>query len=296
VTPGVQKLDQRVETLLARLRRAAVTDRAMERRTKVFLALAIVTGLAAAGCLVVACGMAVEAHGATERASATRLALLGAVALALCLVFSAWYRAWKRLDLDNRKLQALLRLLAILRADIRHTERVRVSADLRDTEQGGELLGRERVGASKVSRYRHAWLTLSARLADGNTVDLTVVDHLKVKQKKRTRYVRTTDVDLALRLDKRYRGAVPALVDLLERRTPPHAVPAGAVAPPPAQGGPARESFRLTGVRAAPSGSAVKVALRTPRLEDQTRLPDGDVLLGVVRWVYGMLAEARPPA
>jgi hypothetical protein len=292
VTIGVQTLDQRVEPLLTRFRLAAVADRTVERRAMIYLALTAVTGVVAAICLFVACGIAVEARKAAERQTATWLAAVGGGAFALSIGFGVRRRAWKRLDLDNRKLQALLRVLAILRADIARSERVSMTADLRDTRQGGALVSRESVGASTVSRYRHAWLTLAARLADGNSVALSVVDHLKVKQKRRTRYVCTTDVDLSIRLDQRYRGAVPALVNLLGRRKLPYAVPAGVVPPSEGQGRPPRETFRLTGVHAAPNGGAIKLALKTPRLPDPSRLPDGDVLLGVLRWFYGSLGDA----
>lgn len=293
MTSGVQKLDQRVEPLLARLRLAALTDRTVERRARVHLALTAVTGVVAAICLFVACNIALEARKAVERQNATWLGVVGGSALAASIGFGLRRRAWKRLDLDNRKLRALLRVLAILRADIAFRERVSVIADLRDTQQGGALVSRESVGASTVSRYRHPWLTLSARLADGNTVALTVVDHLKVKQKRRTRYVCTTDVELSIRLDKRYRGAVAPLVNLLDRRNPPSAAPVRAAPPAEGQRRPERESFTLTGVRAAPNGSAIKLALKTPRWHDPSRLPDGDVLLGVLRWFYGSLGEAR---
>ena len=269
MAPGVFQLTETVDGVLAHLAVLAVYDRGIERLRRLF------------GWLALACAPAVLFFLVNEslRDRTRLLGALGAVALAAVLVVR--WRVYRRRDLDDRKLASMLRLLRVLRADIRRDEGVVVSADLR---RYTALPAAMKQGA--VSRYVDRWLVLMVRLADGNALRLVVTDHIKRKRKrKRTAERGSSSIALSLRLAKRYRPTEPIAAALTAGRAPAglivrqRQVTAGAGARP----GAAAAVLRLR-LRTSTAGGAAMV------------LADADVLLHALRWAYSAIAAARRAA
>jgi hypothetical protein len=256
VKPAVHRLEDTVEALLSRFAAAIVTDRAVGRRRRLF-------GWAALVSLPITVAPA----------------LLGglagaAVALALGIASFVLWLAYRRREIEDRKLATVLRVLRVLRADIPLGERIRLTVDLRSHRAMPPV---EKKGA--VSKYRQAWLSMRVRLADGNTVGLAIVDGIKRKQKrKRTKETAQSRVVISLRLAKRYRQMGPLGRRLESRDAPP--------------------GLSVSAVKVAGrDGRAVVVALRTPAtISAAGPLADGDTLLGALRWLYAAISVSRRAA
>ncbi len=197
MTPGIVRLDARAEAVLSRFSVAWVEDKAVERKAKRY------TWLAIACAVLTAVVMGVF--------KALALGLAGGV---LLVVFAVQAFRFHRLDIEDRKLQAVMRVLKVLRADIPRDQRVALTVDLRRFTAG------ERVKTGNVTRYQHRWLDLTTTLADGNTISLGVVDRVKQKSKRRgTREMAHSDVRIAVRFAKRYRPIGP-IADALRGHAP----------------------------------------------------------------------------
>jgi hypothetical protein len=260
VQAGVNQLSEKVDLLLARLRIAAAADKRTQRNARIFGVLTILLIVAFVG----ACDLLVD--GVAPLALPYKLLAMSALIVLVVLVARRWHR-YRRQDLDDRKLQTVQKVLGILRADIPRDSAVALTVDLRGYKVGGTEAGRK--GA--VTLYRHAWLTLTVPLADGNTITLEVTDRVKrkVKRKKSREQCRSA-VDLGLRLDKRYGDAADAVRRL--RRLP---VP---------------KSLGLVTVTDGPKtdGRARRLSARfaTPVTLSDSQLVAGDALLAAVRWAY----------
>jgi hypothetical protein len=204
---------------------------------------------------------------------------VAAPSVLVCVVQAVRYH---RLDLDDRKLALVLRVVTMLRADMRSGERLALTVDFRSYRRGGTI--DERTGwflGNSVKKYRHPWLTLRVALADGNVLVLAVVDRVTVRQKRKTTGGKTkyktrirarSDVSLAVRLAKRY-GPAAAAADALRGR---------AVA-----------GLTLAAITAASDGARLDAAFRSPTVIDLAALPGADAALGVLRWLYGGLGARR---
>jgi hypothetical protein len=263
VKPGVNQLNEKVDLLLARLRLASAADRKAQRWARIFLGLTIVMIVASIG----ACNLLVDAAGLP-----LRLVAIGVMIVLVAVVARAWLR-YRRLDLDDRKLQTVQKVLGILRADIPKDAPVALTVDLRGYKAGGKEVGRK----GPVTLYRHPWLDLTVPLADGNTITLEVTDRVKRKAKrKKTREQCRSDVDLGLRLDKRYGDASEA-VGRLRRLVVPKSLGMVTV-----------QAGRATDGRAR----RLSASFSTPVSVSVAQLVGGDALLAAVRWAYAGLAAA----
>ena len=263
---GVNQLNEKVDLLLARLRLAAVADKRVERRRRVFGVLTIVVILASVG----ACNLIVDVLPLSFPFK--MLALAGLVAL--IVLVARWWVVARRQDLDDRKLNTVGKALSILRADIPRDVPVGLTVDLRGYKAGGTIAGRK----GNVTLYRHQWLTLSVPLADGNTITLAITDRVKRKAKrKRTAEQFRTDVDLGLRLNKRYDDAAE-IVRRLRRVAAPK--PFGAMT--------VSEGRKTDGRQ-----KRLWARLSTPLAVNSSGLVGGDGLLAAVRWTYAGLAPPR---
>lgn len=264
---GVNRFSENVDLLLARLRIAAVADKKTERRIRILLVLTIVTVIAAIG----ACNNTFF----SETPSLPRpvgVAVLSVLTVA-AVILGRWWSRSRLLDLDDRKLQTLQKLLGILRADIPKQATIIVAVDFRDYKTAGAT---RRKGA--VTVYRDAWLDLAVPLADGNVLTLAVTDRVKRKAKrKRTAEQFRTDVDLGLRLNKRYDDAAE-IVRRLRRVAAPK--PFGAMT--------VSEGRKTDGRQ-----KRLWARLSTPLAVNSSGLVGGDGLLAAVRWTYAGLAPPR---
>lgn len=261
--PGVNQLNEKVDLLLTRLRFAAAADRKAQRWARIFLVLTIVLIVASIG----ACNVLSEGVGRP-----LKLVAIGAMIVLVAVVARAWLR-YRRLDLDDRKLHAVQKVLGILRADIPKDAPVALMVDLRGYKAGGKEVGRK----GQATLYRHPWLDLTVTLADGNTITIEVVDRVKRKVKrKKTREQCRSDVDLGLRLDKRYGDASEAARRLQRLGVPK---PLGMVTV---------RAGRVTDGRAR----RLSASFSTPVSLSEAQLVGGDALLAAVRWAYTGLAAA----
>lgn len=265
--PGVNQLNEKVDLLLARLRFAAAADRKAQRWARIFGGLTIVLIVAFIGaCNVLADGVGLP----------LKLVAIGAMIVLVAVVARAW-RRYRRRDLDDRKLQTVQKVLGILRADIPKDAPVALMVDLRGYKAGGKEVGRK----GPVTLYRHPWLDLTVPLADGNTITLEVIDRVKRKAKrKKTSEQCRCDVDLELRLDKRYGDASEAVRRLR-----------GLVVPTPL-GMVTVQTGRVIDGRAR----RLSASFSTPVSLSAAQLVGGDALLAAVRWAYAGLAPARQGA
>jgi hypothetical protein len=259
MTPGVVKFRDPADTIVSRFTVAWVEDKAVERKKRQ-LVWAMV-GFAAAGLVSI---MTIGA-----RQVSLHLAV-GAVAVVLAVATGYRWRAYKRLDIDDRKLQMVLRVLKILRADIPSTERVTLSVDLRDYDATASKPG-------PVAVFTDDWFRLTTRLADGNVVTLMLTDRIKrkTKRKGRLRFSAQSRIRVAVRLAKQYRPAA-SIASRLQAR-------------------PERDGLRLAGVSAA-SESRLVVAFLSSKVQLLRHLPAGDAVLQALASVYGGIAAARRPA
>ena len=264
MTPGIVRLDARVDAVISRFSVAWVEDKAVERKAKRYTWLAV-------GCGVLAIPLGALVAPA---AAAPAGVLLAAFAIAAV--------RFHRLDIEDRKLQAVLRVLKVLRADIARDQRVALTVDLRSFSAG------ERVQSFRVTRYRHRWLELATTLADGNAITLEVTDRVKQKSKrKKTRTLSFSEVRIAVRFAKRYRPIGP-IADALRGHAP------GTGSPGPFT--PGAED------RSAEAERRLEASYRTRRADGTAPaaaprgwdgLATADTLLSAVRHVYGGIARAR---
>jgi hypothetical protein len=262
-----------VAPVLARLERAAASDKTAERLKSRW------TGFGCAGIGLLVAGI----FAGNAWAPLFLLVLLGLVLAVVGFVKAARHA---RFDLDDRKLAAARRLLALLRADIPAEWPVALEVDFRPYDKTEPL---EKSGGRfgpKAFRYEQRWLQLRANLADGTAVVATLTDRVSRKAKpkrKRTkvseRYV--TLASLGLRLDKRY-GDAGAVASRLAGTSPD-------------------PSWRVRFCRGR--GRVLKATLSTPpgrRVRNRGTTESGmdavgnaDTLLRSLRWIYAGLAAPR---
>ena len=268
MTPGVVRLDARAEALISRFSVAWVEDKAIERKVKRSVGLAI------------ACLLVILIVMGLFKAPA-----VGGLAGLLMVFFVVSAYRYHRLDMEDRKLQAVMRVLKVLRADIAREQRVALTVDLRPFTAG------QRVKNGRVTRYQHRWLELTTTLADGNTISLDVTDRIKQKSKrKRTRTLAHSKVRIGVRFAKRYRPIGP-IADALRGHAP------GAGSPGPFSPG--------GGDRSPDAERRLEASYRTRRVEAAAPaagpgswdgLATADTLLSTVRHVYRGIAAARRTA
>lgn len=254
MTPGVVKLQEPADAIVSRFTVAWVEDKAIERTLRrLAVIMAVLIALAVAGFI-----------GAIAR-EAPRLLLITLAALVGLTVVGRRRAAYKRLDIDDRKLGTVLRVLKILRADIPRAERVTLAVDLRNYDAAAK-------NPPAVATFTDDWFRLTARLADGNVVTLALTDRIKRKVKRKsTRFGCRSRIRVAVRLAKANRPAA-AIVTALKGRGFP--------------------GLRV-GLVSADAESRVAADFRTDRLPDPAKLPAGDEVLRALAWMYGGIAAAR---
>jgi hypothetical protein len=258
MTPGVVKLREPADAIVSRFTVAWVHDKVIERTMRRLRWAGLASVVIAAGSVV-----------ATIVLERPPLLLIAATALAIAIALGLRWKAYDRLDIDDRKLRTVLRVLRILRADIPRAERVALTVDLRDYDAPGRT--------PAGSHFTDDWFRLTTRLADGNVVTLSLTDRIKrkIKRKGRVRIAAHTRLRVALRLAKPYRPAATLAAALRHRS--------------------ARDGLILAGIT-APAANRLVAAWRSPRLPFLAALPAGDALLGALAAVYAGLAAARRPA
>lgn len=261
MTPGIVRLDARPEAVISRFSVAWVEDKAVERKARRFTWLTV-------GCAIAAVlGML----------SSTPVLWVPALVLTFAFLISAI--RFRRLDVEDRKLQAVLRVLKVLRADIPRDQRVALTVDLRPYKAG------ERVKKGRVTHYRHSWLQLSTTLADGNAITLEASDRVKEKSKRKgTRTLTHSEVRIAVRFAKRYRPIAP-IVDALRGHAPGDGSP-GPFTPGAEARGPQAE-------RRLEASYRTRSVVGTPPAVAWDGLANADTLLSTVRHVYRGIAAAR---
>lgn len=280
VAPGSERLRQRVEPLLARIRLMTARDRAYTRAARWWLVGAVLSLVVGVGLTIV-----VNETRALRRRVDPSTVFFAFVPITVGVCGWQW-RRYRRLDLDDRKLASVRRVLTLLRADIPLRDVVDLTADFRDCERGGQLV--ERSGSwigSNIKKYRHGWLTVRARLADGNAVVIAVTDRAIRRQKRKSSGGKTkwkvvrrayTDVDVSLRLAKPYR---PATVITSQLRDPR---PVG---------------LTLQKLEPSVDGTWVHARFRSRTVQNLGELPGAEAPVAVLRWLYqGLAIAAQRPA
>jgi hypothetical protein len=254
MTPGIVRLEEPADSIVSRFTAAWVEDEALERRMRRLVAVMIAVGVLGLAGFV----------GAAASGKPRPLLVTAAAAVLLVVIARRW-RAYKRLDIDDRKLQTVMRVLKILSADIPRRERVALTVDLRSYDAGAKH-------PPAVATFTDDWFRLTARLADGNVVTLTLTDRIKRKVKRKaTRFACKSRIRVVLRLGKDNRPAAAVVAGIKALGRDPGLGVAGVTA-----GGDAR----------------VAATLRTGRLPDPARLPAGDEILRALAWVYAGVAAA----
>jgi hypothetical protein len=179
-----------------------------------------------------------------------------------------------QLDLEDRKVETLQKLLSLLRADVPAVQPVKVDVDFRDYVKAGE----QRAPGS----WSHTWLRTTTALADGTALALTLAEDVKRKERRKRKYTKIKErivgeAAIDLRLGRQY-GDAAAAADRLRALAPPPGFVAASV----------RGSGRRlhASLRAAPAGRLT--ARSGPTVTG--KLPDADTLLVALRWAYRSLA------
>jgi hypothetical protein len=263
------KLKGTADILLRQLEAADRSDHEAERKAKRFGCM---------GALLLVLGVI----SLPFSAGVPELLILTAILVPAGIVSLVFRAKAAKFDLDDRKLDAALRLLRVLRTDIPANEVIELGVDFRDYRQGGRLLNKDGgvFSSTKVYEYEHAWLALSARLADGNVVSLAVTDEISRKEKSKRKYTKvrertSSDVSLSIKLREgdapsvraRLSGAPPGLALKRLVGEGPH--------------------FRASFV----GGQALSTSGRGS--SSQGELLGADALLGALLWVYGGIAPAK---
>lgn len=264
MTPGVAKFREPADAIVSRFTTAWVEDKAIERKKRTLMWVMIVFGAIGIGGIIVAAFI-------TETWSPLLVTLVAAVPV---IIAGRWWRAYNRLDIDNRKLETVLRVLRILRADIPSKDRVSLTVDLRNYDAAAAGQKTVTAVASGVSAFADAWFDLTARLADGNVVTLRLIDRIKrkTKRKGRIRLAARSQIRVGMRVAKQYRPA-EAIAGRLRGRS-------------------AGEGLRVTGATAA-AENRLLVAFESPRVQTLEQLPAGDATLRALASVYNGIAAVR---
>ena len=198
-------------------------------------------------------------------------------------VFAVKYSREKKHDLDDRKLEAALRVVKVLRADIPAQEEIGLKLDFRGYRAGGRLVTKEGgwFSSLKVYDYEHAWFDFTAKLADGNVVALAVTEEVTRKEKSKRKYTKVRErISSEVSLSVKLREGDAAQVQARLAGAPPGL----AVRRCGGQGAHLRVSLE--------GGQSISTQGRGSASTNGRPL-DGDTLLGALLWVYGGIA---PPA
>lgn len=208
--------------------------------------------------------------------------------IVLAIVARVWSLFEGRHDLDDRKLDAVVRLLGFLRTDIRRRDPMDLAIDFRAYQDANPSAAAIAGGKwPQAHLYRHEWLTLAARLADGNRLRMRVTDLVKRKEKRRYKYTKvsestTSRIQVVLKLRPRYGGC-----ERLARRLESGATPCDL-------------ELRKVSVK----GRSLRISLKTQRTTRRvTRsavlegvpsyLVTSDTLLSTLAWIYRAIGQQR---
>ncbi len=277
----VHHFENKPTPLLRRFEAAQVTDKEAERKLRLFRV----------GCVGFAVATAASFFLAINY---PWLFALSALLLTVVVVFAIQARKYTQYDLDDRKLETVVRLLQMLRVDTPPDEDVKLAVDFRDYRKGGKQLSRQSSGVfnSETSyKYSHGWLDLSGILADGNGFRLAVTESIYRKERKKRKYTKVKEriqglVTVEVRLKVSRYGDPQAVMTALEQ------------APSPAPL--VLKKIRVRGRKLAVS-LVTEWAMKTkgrygPEQHGQEHLIDGDAVLGALLWVYNALGTASGKA
>lgn len=255
------RFDGTPQQVLGRLRQAQADDKIAEKRA---LHLGVLGFLAFLGLVAF---LAMQIH-----------ALAG---VAVVLMLALWWGAlwYKRRDVDDHKLAVPVRFLDIARADMPPDTVLGLTLDLAGYDKPGYHVSGD--------AYRQKWLTLDAKLSDGNRLGLEVEWLVKRRTKAKHRGTRVKErsrdrVTLALRLNPRLYPSPQRVAEALRAGPPP---------------GP----LKVAGVRPGEHDLAISLAT-APRLRVGTGLRcraqdavqiTGDTLLGTLVWLYRGIKVAK---
>jgi hypothetical protein len=205
----------------------------------------------------------------------------GLAGLVVCIVLLV---RTNRHDLDDRKIEAALRFLTIARADVPAQGVVSLRVDFRDAAVGGKPVTEPGATKPGANRWEHAWLDVTAPLADGNEVTVSVVSDVIRKSKRKRKYTKVREriaetLDCTIRLDGRYGDPAAAAERLRARGAPEHLAVRRVVA----------VGDRLRVRLDTPDSITVTGRGGTTNLTPDTRVT-ADTLLGTLLWAYGGLA------
>ncbi len=220
--------------------------------------------------------------------------LIPAALLAVAIFFFVKMSQASDFDLDDRKLETVVKLLRMLNADTPQESEVTVDIDFRSYKKGGEKLKDEKPAPwQQQLAYEHSWLGLRGVLMDGNRYDLRVTDLAAVKKKTKRKYTKVKErirsrLDIALRL----KSADPAQVAAhLEQSARPASLVLRSAR---------HRGRRLTCSLMTPEytwfkgrGDAVRDAVRETGPEHRV---SGDHILKALLWIYDGVGRVRGKA
>jgi hypothetical protein len=190
----------------------------------------------------------------------------------------------KKFDLDDRKLDAVTRVLRMLSVDIPPESDVGLRVDFRSYQEGGTKSDEQKsgtFGSVKSTKYTHPWLRLGGVLVDGTRYQLDVVDAVARKEKRKRKYTKVKErihssIQLQLRLRPDRYGSSEAVAQQLQGVAPPRPLQLKAVRAT----GP-----KLEAVLQTPLYSNVKGRYQ-PAEQGKENLVTADMLLQTMLWAY----------
>jgi hypothetical protein len=262
--------------LLRRFETAVIGDKAAEKKASRNTSLSMACGFGAF--------LSIFLAAFTFELLSRLIWLLPPLLAALAIVFGMAASRARRFDLDDRKLEAIIQVLRMLRADTPHNAPVELTADFRHYDKGGKLIEEEKAGvfgAATTRKYSHEWLRLRGFLADGTHYQISAVDDVSRRDKRKRKYTKVKErVKGSLSLQLRFRAAkygdINAVAATLKAMTPPSPLSLKRLA---SKG--RRLSITLGGQ------IAVRVKGRYGTEEQiGSRLITGDTILRALVWIY----------
>jgi len=192
-------------------------------------------------------------------------------------------------DLDNRKLETAMSVVARIGEDIPPESQCAITIDFKEYRKGGSLVSKS--GSWLTGHeflYVHPWLNFSGKLYDGNKFDVLVETYVKRKEKRKRKYTKVKEAfsekaTLTVRLNPEIYPDPAQVAGNISTGITPYGF----------------EIKRAIGTDKAlkvtlETGSSVIVHARGSMSGTLDKLLNGDRLLGLFIQTYAGIAKARP--
>lgn len=197
----------------------------------------------------------------------------------------------KRKDIENRKLDSVIKLLQCVGEDIPPSAICELTVDFSDYRKGGVLISKEKkLFGPKQFVYNHKWLTFAGKLFDGNKFELEVEQDVKRKEVPKRKYTKvkeniTETASLKLRFNPEFYPAPAKVAENINKGQSPYGMDVKGVLG-------TDKSLKVT-MSTAP---AKFLTGRAGWSGDEKILIDGDKLLGLFMLTYEALKKSKRAA